>query len=170
MKFPAFWKKVNKYIAVVAGCLALLIAVLSVYEAIARYCFHSPTSWTLNVSCYILVWSIFLGSAYAFQEGAHVGVDMVKEWVDKRTKGDRHMPRRVMAVCGYVITFIFLLVILYGGVGLAQKSLAYNQMTVATHPIPTIWLYTGMIVGTVLMLITLVFILIDLLTGGDDYL
>ncbi len=170
MKFPVIWKKINKVIATIAGCLALLIAFLSVYEAIVRYCFHSPTSWTLNVSCYILVWSIFLGSSYAFQEGSHVGVDMVKDWVDKKGKGKKRIPRRIMAIIGYVITFIFLMVILHGAFGLAQKALLYHTMTTATNPIPMIWLYAGMILGTILMLITLIFIIIDLLTGNDDYL
>ncbi len=170
MKYPVIWKKINRIIAIVAGCLALFIACLSVYEAIARYFFNSPTSWTLNTSCYLLVWSIFLGSAYAFQEGGHVGVDMIKEMVDKRAKGDKHTSRRVMSIAGYAITFTFLVVILYGGTGLLQKALEYHQVTSATHPIPTSLLYTGMILGTVLMLITLIFIILDLLSGSNEYL
>lgn len=170
MKYPKLWGKINKAIAAVAGVLALVIAFLSVYEAVARYVFNSPTSWSLNVCCYLLVWSIFLGSSYAFQEGSHVGVDMVKDWVDKKTKGAKRIPRRIMSIAGYVITFIFLVVILYGAVGLTQKAMMYNQMTQATHPIPISVLYAGMMLGTVLMLITLIFIILDLLSGEDQYL
>ena len=170
MKYPVIWAKINKGIAVVAGCLALVIACFSVFEAVARYVFNSPTSWTLNVSCYILVWSIFLGSSYAFQEGSHVGVDMVKDWVDKKTKGKKRHPRRVMSIIGYILTFIFLMVILYGAFGLIQKAIAYHTLTLATNPIPVAVLYLGMIIGTILMLITLVLMILDLLSGSDKYI
>lgn len=170
MRYPKIWGKINKAIAVAAGCLALLIACFSVYEAIVRYIFSSPTSWTLNVSCYILVWSIFLGSSYAFQEGSHVGVDMIKDWVDKKTKGEKRIPRRTMSIIGYILTFVFLIVVLYGSVELIHKALMYHTLTMATNPIPAAWLYLGMIIGTILMLITLVLIILDLLSGNDKYL
>ena len=170
MKYPLFWKKFNTGIAYFAGILALVIAGLSVYESISRHFFNSPTSWTLQFSCYMLVWSIFLGSSYAFQQGGHVGVDMVLDAIDKRTKGKKRMPRRIMLIIGNIITFIFMVVILWGVVLLSKDAIQYNILTASTRPIPIIILYIGMIVGTIMMLITLIFIVLDLLSGSDDYM
>lgn len=170
MKYPVFWRKFNEAIGIIAGILALVIAALSVFEAIARYVFEHPTSWSLNVCCYILVWSIFLGSAFAFQQGGHVGVDMLLEYVDKHCKSEKRLPRRIMAIIGNIMTCIFMIVILYGILGMCKTALEFHSVTIATNPIPIIWLYLGVVIGTILMIVTLIFIILDLISGDDKYL
>ena len=168
MKFPKLWRKVNRAIATVCGALSLLIALFSAFEAVMRRVFNSPTSWTLDVSCYILIWIFFVGSSFAFQEGSHVGVDMVRDFIDKRT-GSK-VPRRVLAVLGYVITEIFLGVLLKGSVDACKMDLLYNMETASSHPFPMIWLHLAMVIGLVMMMITVVFMALDVFSGSEDFL
>ena len=170
MNYPKAWKKVTTIFATIAGVFALIIALLSVMEAILRHFFDAPTSWSLNVCCYLLIWVLFLGSPYAFQEHGHVGVDLFKDVVDKLTKRGR-LPRRLMAIVGYLLTLVFLAVILYGSFGMVEKAIKFNIMTTATDPIPIIYLYAALVIGTVLMIVTVIFIVLDLLKkGNNDYL
>ena len=83
MKYPAFFRKLNGGLAFFCGCLIFLTGIFSVIEAIMRGLFSSPTIWTLNVSCYLLIWAIFLGSPYAFQTHGHVAVDLLRDAIDK---------------------------------------------------------------------------------------
>ena len=75
-----------------------------------------------------------------------------------------------MAVIGYIICLVFILVLFYGIIGACQTAIAYNMTTQATNPIPVIWLYSGMFTGSVLMIVTVVFILLDIFSGSEDYL
>ena len=59
MKYPKFWNKCVNTLGLASGVLTLVIAVLSLLEAILLYFLHSPTSWTLTVSQYILLYIVF---------------------------------------------------------------------------------------------------------------
>lgn len=168
MRFPDAMKKLNKAIAFVCGSLVMIIAVLTVFEAVMRYFFHNPTSWSLNVCTYILIWYAFLGSAYSFQVHGHVGVDMFKDIIDKRTK--TRCVRRIMAIAGYGMSIVYIATLLYGGYRLCAKAVQYHQMTSAVNPIPMIFLTSAVVAGCVLMLVTLVCIILDLLGKGDEYM
>lgn len=167
MKYPGFWRKTINAIAFVAANMVLLISLLSVLEAVLRYIFKSPTHWSLDVSRYALIWAMFLGSSYAFQEHGHVSVDMLLNIVDKT--GTR-VPRKIMSVIGYLMSFLFISSILYGGVLMIQKSVKYNRMTSAAMPIPQMYLELAIIVGCALMLITLIFIILDIFSNSETYI
>ena len=167
MKYPAFWRKLINGIAFVSANLVLAIALLSVFETVRRYILQNPTHWTLDVSRYALIWSMFLGSSYAFQEHGHVCVDMLKNVLDKT--GSK-IPRKVMSVIGYLMAFLFIASILYGGYVMIQRSVKYNRITSAAMPIPQMYLELAVIVGCALMMITLIFIILDIFANSETYI
>ena len=168
MRFPKIIKKINTVVGIVCGISVFAIACFTVFEAIARYVFNSPTSWTTNLSTWILIWFAFLGSAYSFQTHGHVVVDMFKDMIDKRTK--TRTVRRIMSVIGYAIAVCFVGALLYGGILLTKKAIMYGQVTASLHPIPMVCLTTAIIAGCALMIVTLISIIIDLLGKNDEYL
>lgn len=168
MTFPVFVKKLNRVIAIICGCMVVIISILTVFEAVARAVFNSPTSWSLNFCTWLLIWFAFLGSAYSFQEHGHVGVDMFKDFLDKHTK--TRLPRRIMAVSGYCVSIVFIGVLLYGGIQLSRRAVSLHQMTATVTPIPMVVLTSAMVAGCLLMILTLVCIILDLLGKGTDYL
>ena len=170
MKYPLFWRKVINALAILSGCLVMVIAAFSVYEAIARSFFDSPTSWSLNTSSYILIWVLFLGTSYAFQEHGHVAVDMLRDVADKFDNSESRVIRRTMAILGYLIAMVFAGVLLYGGYRRTRRALTLQIVTTTTSPIPMWILDIAIVVGGTLMLVTLIFILLDLLDKGDKYL
>lgn len=168
MKYPVFWKKLNCGLAFIAGCLVFAVGILAVMEAILRGFFASPTKWTLNLSCYMLIWIVFLSSPYAFQTHGHVLVDLFRDLMDKAAPN--RVPRRIAAIIGYLVSLTFVSALLYAGLKLVKKALKYGTLTTTTIPIPLVWLQIAIVVGCVLMIITLLFIVLDLLSGSDEFL
>lgn len=68
---------VAKFMMVLAGAGVVFMALATAYDVIARYAFNSPTVWAMEMSTYVLVATIFFGSAYAQIQGAHVRVDVL---------------------------------------------------------------------------------------------
>ena len=168
MRYPTFMRKLNGALALFSGALILLIGIFAVLEALLRGVFASPTKWTLNLSCYLLIYVVFLSSPYAFETHGHVFVDLFRDLMDKAAPN--RMPRRISAVIGYLVSVCFVAAILYAAWKMVAKALRYGTLTTTTIPIPLWILQIVMIVGCVLMLLTLIFILLDLLSGGEEYL
>lgn len=168
MHYPQIWKKLIDKLGMLSGFLIIIISLLSVIEAILRYFLDSPTGWALNVCQYLLVYMIFLSSPYAFQEGGHVAVDMVLNYIDKHDKTGRRIPRRILASFGYTFAAIFVGIISYGAMQLAITAIEKGRMTSQIPVIPLWILYIPMVIGCLLMLITLVFMIIDCLNTKNE--
>lgn len=169
MKYPKFMEKINMWGAILCGVIVFVFALLAVMESVLRK-IGSPTVWTLNLTQSIFIWAAFLGSSYAFQEHGHVSVDLLRDVVDKHTKNPGRLPRRIMSIIGYICAFVVVLVILYGGWLQTVSSIELNQMEPYVFRFPHVVSTLPVVIGSVMMLATLVFIILDLIKGGDKYL
>ncbi|MDR3209752.1 MAG: TRAP transporter small permease subunit [Oscillospiraceae bacterium] len=170
MRYPKFMVQVNKLGAYICGGIVFIASALAVMESILRKLFASPTTWTLNLSTAIFIWAAFLGSSWAFQELGHVSVDLIRDIIDRRTKSKKRWPRRIMSLIGYLMSFVTVTAFLYGGWKLCVRAVQYNQLAPYHFKFPMVISYAAIVVGSVLMLCTLVFIVLDLLAGGDKYM
>ena len=170
MRFPKFMVTINKIGAYVCGGLVLITSILAVMESILRKVFAAPTTWSLNLSTGIFIWAAFLGSAWAFQELGHVSVDLFRSFADKRDKTGKRTVRRIMSVFGYVVSFCVMCAFLYGGWKLCVKAITLNQLAPYAFKFPMIISYIAIPLGSIMMMLTLIFIIIDLCSGGDKYL
>ena len=167
MKYPKFLEKINGFTGVVSGGLIICLGLLATMEGVLRGFFSQPTSWSLDLSQYILIWMIFLGTAYTFQEKGHVSVDLVKEWVGKRW-GEKSL--RVMTIIGYLMALTFIVVIGWCSIASFTTAIKYGKLTLGNFQIPLAYLYAAMVTGSVFMLVTVLSIILDLLGGGKKYL
>lgn len=167
MKFPQFMERINTFCGIVSGVLIIVVGLLATMEGILRGTFSSPTSWSLDLCTYVLIWLVFLGSSYSFQEKGHVSVDLVKEIVGKRW-GEK--PVKWMNVIGYLMCLVVIAVLFWSGYDSLAGALKYGKLTVGNLQIPIAYLYSAMMVGSILMAVTVVFIIRDLLGNGKKYL
>lgn len=170
MKYPKFMEKINVTGAIICGVVVFVFALLAVMESILRQFFNAPTVWTLNITQSVFIWAAFLGGAYAFQEHGHVAVDLFRDLVDKHTKGPKRTPRRTMAVIGYIAAFIVVICILWGGWLETVKAIELNRMESYVFKFPHVISTLPVVIGSVQMLATLIFMILDLLAGGEKYL
>lgn len=151
--------------------MCFIVAIMFLVEAVLRYVFRHPTSFMEDYACYLHCLALFLGCAFTFQVRGHVGVDMFKKMIGKKTKGaHNNLGPRVMSIIGYIQTLFFLAIFGYSALKMCVNSKNIGSMTASTYPIPQFWLYLIMTVGCALMIITVVFIILDLLSKSDEYI
>ena len=70
-------------------CITLSLCTILVNANIfSRYLFNAPILWAEEVATSLFIWTVFIGSAYAYRTHAHLGVDiLVKMLPEKAKKG-----------------------------------------------------------------------------------
>lgn len=63
--------------AIVTGSTLVICVIMVNVNVICRYILKSPIKWTEEVVTSLFVWTVFIGSAYAYRKHAHLGVDIV---------------------------------------------------------------------------------------------
>jgi len=95
---------------------------------------------------------------------------MVRDIVDKRSKSPKRMPRRIMAIIGYIPNLAVCAAFAYGGVVLCLRDIQFKSRAPYNFSFPLIISHSAIVVGSVLMFFTVLFIMLDLIAGGDKYL
>lgn len=72
--------------AIITGTTLTLCVVLVNVNVIMRYFFKSPMRWSEEVVTSLFVWTVFIGSAFAYRKHAHLGVDIVVNLVHGKKK------------------------------------------------------------------------------------
>ena len=81
----------EKILVVLFGIMILVIT----WQVFSRFVLNSPSSFTEELSTYILIWISLLGATYAFRKKSHIGIfhdspslkqsilpDMIQELID----------------------------------------------------------------------------------------
>lgn len=98
------------------GTLLIVMTLLVLYQVFTRYVLNSPSGFTEELVRYSLVWTSFIGAAYAFLNRHHMALTFVR---------DRFSPRKkkVLMVSIDVLVLVFaLLVMTVGGIHLAISA------------------------------------------------
>ena len=163
MKYPEKIRVMNQRFALISGSIILLIGVLSVFEAISRSFFKSPTSWTSDISQYLLCFAIFFVAGYAFQEQGHVRVDLLTRILPLKV-------RCILSIISHLVCLAFIINFTYNAVLSTKAAIDSHALTYAFIQIPKAVLMFVMLFGCLLMIIALISILIDLFGKGEKYL
>jgi TRAP-type C4-dicarboxylate transport system permease small subunit len=82
----AIYDRMIKAVEVVLLVGIGLIVLFTGYEVFIREIFGKPTIWTNEITSYLLVWLGLLGVVYAYDRGAHVSVDLIFRYFNKRAQ------------------------------------------------------------------------------------
>ncbi len=63
--------------AVITGTTLTACVIIVNVNVLMRYFFKAPLQWGDEVVTSLFVWTVFIGSAYAYRKHAHLGVDIV---------------------------------------------------------------------------------------------
>ena len=87
--------------AIITATTLSICVVLVNANVIMRYFFNSPIRWAEEVVTSLFVWTVFIGSAYAYRKHSHLGVDILVNL----------MPPKMKAVVKAVMSVVELLVL-----------------------------------------------------------
>jgi TRAP-type C4-dicarboxylate transport system permease small subunit len=69
-------KNLNKWVAISAGSLIIVVTILIVIDSAGRYFFNKPLVGGVEISILLLAFIVFSGLAYALIQGTHVQFTM----------------------------------------------------------------------------------------------
>lgn len=144
------WSKSIKIInRVTEGFSAILLfgmVVLIFLQIVSRLLLESSFPWTEEVARFMMIWLTFLGTAFAFQYGAHIGVEF---FVEKFPK----MLRAIVQVIVGIICLSFFVLLIVKGYELASGALV--QTSPALN-VPMGYVYSVIPISGVLMSLNLI--------------
>lgn len=136
----AYWTGIG--VMVLVAAFTLLIAV----SVFLRYGLSRGLDWTEELGRYLMIWMGFLGASLALRNGAHVGVDMLRNALPPPL-------RRVVILVGSLLVFGFFAMVAQQGIRLVRMVWPQESLVL---PISMFWPYLAIPVGAVLMLLQLV--------------
>ncbi|RKJ01610.1 TRAP transporter small permease [bacterium D16-54] len=114
--FTVVKKGMTKLLAAIATLLLSIMTLLVLYQVFTRYVLNSPAAFTEELVRYFLIWTGFIGAAYAFITREHMCLVLVR---DSLSPGRR----RILMIFIDVLILIFaIFVITIGGFKLAMSA------------------------------------------------
>ena len=108
-----FW--MDKFLSIACAVLLSFMTILVLIQVFSRYVLNSPVAFTEELVRYSLIWTGFIGAAYAFSTREHMSLTLVR---DKFT-GKAHTALLV-AIDGLIL-LLAIFVITIGGFKLAAS-------------------------------------------------
>lgn len=100
----------------IATILLSVMTFLVLYQVFTRYVLNSPAAFTEELVRYSLIWTGFIGAAYAFSTREHMSLALLQESL--KPEG-----RRILMICIDTLILIFaIFIITIGGFKLAMSA------------------------------------------------
>ena len=97
--------------AIITGITLTLATIIVNTNVLMRYFMKSPLLWAEEVATGLFVWTVFVGSAYAYRKHAHLGVDILVNALPEKV---RAVVKVVMDVLGlFVLIMLTYVSVLY---------------------------------------------------------
>ncbi len=143
-------KKINTICATLAGLVLLFVTFSIFVDVILRYFFNRPSIWVTEVSTYLFLYLIFLGTAYALDHDLHIRVTFLL---------DRFGPRatRVINLLTSIFAMIFTLVLLWQVSIMAWTAFKEKWTSPTMLNAPYAYIYVVMVFGSFMLFLTFFF-------------
>jgi len=144
-----------KVVSVIAQILLVASAAAAFYQVIARFILQSPADWSEVLTRALLIWTVLLGIALAFRQGAMISVELLHNLLKGRKQ--RLLEHLIAIVCIGFLVFIAWI----GG----QMTYRVRFQNVPSLDIPISWIYLAIPVGASLAAIA---VLARWILGADE--
>ena len=87
MKKKITLKSILLNLDAIITCVTLSLCTILVNANIfSRYLFNTPIYWAEEVATSLFIWTVFVGSAYAYRNHSHLGVDILVKMLPGKAK------------------------------------------------------------------------------------
>ena len=138
---------------VVSGLLVILMALMVfnvTWQVLSRYVVQNPSSFTDELSRYMLIWLGMLGAAYVAGQNQHIAIDLFPNRLIGKSK------MKLMILINVIVLFFAFSVMVMGGINLVYITFILGQKS-ATMQIPLAYIYTILPVSGLLVIYYQVF-------------
>jgi C4-dicarboxylate transporter DctQ subunit len=150
-----FFRLLSRLVESLVILLAGIIVAIVTAEVTLRYLFSHSMIFTEELSRYLMVWIVFLGSALAIRDGSHIHIQILVKRLGPRMQQN-------VKLASYALMIAFLVFITVEGLKILPRQL--QQMCI-TIDISLFYFYLAIPVGSILMIIFLLPIIRQTLAG-----
>ena len=102
--FAAIKYWMDKILSIACAILLSFMTILVLIQVFSRYVLNSPVAFTEELVRYSLIWTGFIGAAYAYRKHQHVGVDLLVERLPAGARRAVHLITSALLVVinGYI--------------------------------------------------------------------
>lgn len=112
----AIRKSMNLLLSRIAAILLSFMTLLVLYQVFTRYVLNSPAAFTEELVRYSLIWTGFIGAAYAFSTRQHMALVLIRDKLKPQHK------KILMSALDALILLFALFVVTIGGIKLALSA------------------------------------------------
>lgn len=151
-------KRVNFVLLVLAAAAIFAMNFFTIWEVYTRYALRDPATWTYPVTSYLLLYTIYLATAFTLYQGGHVRVEIVVESLPQKL---RILTERLAHLLGLA----FILIFLWQGWRLADRAIRDGERDISMLAVPLSITTIAIPIGLAMMAITYLFIIIESFLG-----
>ncbi len=116
---------INRGLAAFTISLSTFLVFCVIWQVISRYVIGKPSTITDELARYLFMWVALIGAAYTTGQKRHLAIDLLT----MKLTGKRKLINEIF-IQAAIAVFAFI-VLIYGGISLALKTLATGQVTPA---------------------------------------
>ncbi|TFJ92210.1 TRAP transporter small permease [Lentibacillus salicampi] len=146
-----FIDRINSVVKYVVSVLFIALVVLVFMQVVTRFVINFPLAWSEEISRYIMIYIVFLGSALAVRKNEHIAIDFLLEVVNAKNK------KRLNIVILLISAFFFAMLTYVS----FQLTFLVTGQSTPTLQFSMAWAYASMPVGSLLMFLNGMAVLIE---------
>ncbi|ARI78670.1 TRAP transporter small permease [Halobacillus mangrovi] len=141
----------NKVLGIVLALLLMVMSVVVFYQVFSRFVLDESLRWSEELARYIMIWSVFIGSALALRKMELIAVDAIKEVLSEKYKN-------ILVIFIYTLSIVFLLVLVNYGFQLAGSVMGQTSPAMR---ISMAWAYAAIPIGSIFMIINIIAVILE---------
>ena len=149
------------------GQIALAFMVLTIcYDALLRYVFAAPTSWSLEINTFLIIYVAVMAAADVQRTDSHIRITF---FVDNAPAVIKRITRAIIAIAGIAFAGIMT----WRGFLMAYQAWDYGERVSSSFGTPTVVPYSLLPLGFGMLALQFFFELLDVIfwpdhTDGSD--
>ncbi|HIV74023.1 MAG TPA: TRAP transporter small permease [Candidatus Pseudogracilibacillus intestinigallinarum] len=144
------WSKIvtniNKITELLTSSFLVIMVAIIFMQIVSRVLIQSSFPWTEELARFLMIWVTFLGAAFSFQHGAHIGISMLTDKLPNKLNS-------IVQLCIGILCTALFLVLLVKGIELVGKS---GNQTSPAMSIPMNYVYLIIPISAVLLIMNVI--------------
>ena len=142
-------ERINTIAASLAGVVLLFVTFAIFVDVFLRYFFNRPSIWITEVSTYLFLYIIFLGTAYTLQKGMHIRVTFLLDFFNARVI-------KIIDIITSLFALTFSVVLLWQTSIMTWAAFTENWTSPTMLNAPYAYIYIIMVLGSILLVVTFI--------------
>ncbi|WP_052256810.1 TRAP transporter small permease [Salinicoccus sp. YB14-2] len=149
---------VNKILGYVLSLILLTMTILIAWQVITRFVLGNPSSFSEELSRFLMIYLIMIGSAVATRTGGMISVDVLLEAFESTKL------RPILIIGAQILSMIFYLILTVYGFQFAENS--FNQIAPGTQ-ISMGWIYLSIPIGAIFLIMNSIGRIVSVIIGEE---